>query len=231
MNSNPEKEGKILQWLKTHASEAVKKRNHLDDDLYMQLTPMMKRMFTEGTDRCRMPDFDSGENITFTRVAHDGIPYRKITEEEYNALPEKYKRISNLWLRALGDCIVQLILTVIATVLLVISHFSGDSTTTLALMAFFLVTAAIFFFTYIVTYTSRKDFLIPPDARICFGNVIMLTDEIESSPDIHTLKYLVGVAFYDESSYVLEIECGEATFDRLELDSKVLVYNDFVYAI
>ena len=224
-------DGKLRQKMIENLPKELKRKNHVDDNLIMHLTPMMRQMFVSQNEEYDIFVFNDKKEFLFDEITYDKLTFEKISDRDYAALPKQYKNSKLVWLKSLGACIIQLVFLIASALVLIFKGSDVDTKTFKALVLIFIVTGLIFTVSYFISMTQRKDEVISPDEEVAVGNAVLFFDEPSHEVEFSYDSYYVGVAFYNEKKFIRMIGCSKEEYNKMELDTRILICNKNAYAI
>ena len=195
-------------------------KNYYEND-YLSVTPMMQEMFADKKE-LQPPDvFERPELLSFEEVSKECAPKRKLTTEEFNALPAYCKNRFFSFLHNIINEIFPLILMLIGIIVAVfIISQTGK------IQPFPVLFGLIFFAVGLILGISDvKNTVIKPDSMVSVGNVVFFTTEEENrTVDSNPMIMRIGVGFYDDKKFVKKL-CQIKSFNKIDRDTKVLYFN------
>ena len=224
-------DGKLRQKLIENLPKELKRKNHVDDNLIMHMTPMMRQMFASQNEEYDISIFNDKKEFLFDEITYDKLTFEKISDRDYAALPKQYKNSKLLWVKSLGACIIQLVFLIASALVLIFKGSDVDTKTFKALVLIFIVTGLIFTVSYFISMTQRKDEVISPDEEVAVGNAVLFFEEPSHEVEYPYDSYYVGVAFYNEKKFIRMIGCSKEEYNKMELDTRILICNKNAYAI
>ena len=224
-------DGKLRQKMIENLPKELKRKNHVDDNLIMHLTPMMRQMFVSQNEEYDIFVFNDKKEFLFDEITYDKLTFERISDRDYAALPKRYKTSKLLWLKSLLDCIIQLVLFVIPALALIFKGSDVDTKTFNALVLMFIVTGLIFTVSYCICMAQRKDEVISPDEEVAVGNAVLFFDEPSHQVEYPDDLYYVGVAFYNERKFIRMVGCSKEEYNKMELDTRILICRKNAYAM
>ena len=224
-------DGKLRQKLIENLPKELKRKNHVDDNLIMHMTPMMRQMFASQNEEYDISVFNDKKEFLFDEITYDKLTFEKISDRDYAALPKQYKNSKLVWLKSLGACIIQLVFLIASALVLIFKGSDVDTKTFKALVLIFIVTGLIFTVSYFISMTQRKDEVISPDEEVAVGNAVLFFEEPSHEVEFSYDSYYVGVAFYNEKKFIRMIGCSKEEYNKMELDTQILICNKNAYAI
>ncbi len=210
--------------LKVFYSRELKEKNHCDDHFCIHPTEMMRQLFVNKAEFYKLNIFDFKEEIAFEMITPDELNLRKITTDEYNMLSEIIKNEKPDFFKAiLGSCVF-----LIGAVVLMFSSINSEGGNPINTAL-----SVVFFLIFIISFmrSLKKSNMIPENSDIAIGNAVYFYSESKDVGDSSFTTYYVDVAFYDEKKIVRRIVCDEKQLKKLQLDSKVVIYDSKAYAL
>lgn len=195
-------------------------KNYYEND-YLSVTPMMQEIFADKKE-LQPPDvFERPELLSFGEVSAECTPKRKLTAEEYNALPVYCKNRFFSFLHGIFKDIVPLALMLFG---IIVSIFIISQTG--KIQPFPVLFGLIFFVVGILLgMPYLKKTVIKPDSMVTVGNIVFFTaEESRVTNDSDPMIMKIGVGFYDDRKFVKNL-CQINSFNKIDRDAKVLYYN------
>lgn len=212
------------QWCFDNARE----KNAIDHEYNIHVSEKMREIFKDKAWVQPVTVFRDKEKLEFERVANKNFcPKRKLTEEEYNAFPDKDKGSKKIFLKTLVEMgVFGIILPAFFIVGIIISTNRGDDDAILFGPLLSAVSVISFWVMCAQAHERVTERLVAPESEASFGRVIMHRNEFNTSSEIAEAYYYVDVAFYDEKKYFTHVMCNRALWAALERDDEVCIYND-----
>ena len=184
----------------------AKKKNNIDEKYYIHITKKMMDIFTDHCELQPINIFVRRDAVEFQPVAIENRPLRKLTQEEYEAFPDKDKNFGLVIKKAFFSNVIPAAIAVVfltawaATVK--IARESGVLFITTAFMIFGVVLFFIFFFSEMKRLKQR---LITSESKAAFGNVILFRSVPIAGGDAVGSAFYIDVAFYDEGQILKKV--------------------------
>lgn len=190
----------------------------------IHVTPMMQQMFVTGAEYQAPDVFERPELLNFKKISINEVKTRKITEEEYNALPSFCKNKKSMYLRGIFKGIFPLAMMLFGILVPLIGLVSSGQ-----IQPFLILFGLIFFFVgFILGLPYMKNRIIKPDSEVVVGNIAFFTEKETPSVEYSPIMVEVGVAFYEDKTFVKAFY-PVTSFDKMERDMKVLSYNNMLF--
>ncbi len=208
-------------------SKGMKKKNCLDEDLYMHIPSDLQKLFKNGKDVQPPSALDHEDLLNYECSNINMLPARTITEEEYNEIPDYLKNKSEIILYSLKRNIVR---NIIIAVLLAAAIIGLDG---FVLLAAVLILVAVFSFLTISECLKKTAFLIRKDTQVKVGRVARFTTDTvvrKGETDSEFIYYYIDMFMNELDVIAKKIEVPAKVKNDLELNSKVFVIGShFVY--
>ncbi len=198
-------------------------KNYYSND-YLSVTPMMQEIFADGKE-LQPPDvFERPELLNFNKINIGEAPKRKLTNEEYSALPSFCKNRFLSFLHGIAKGIIPLALMIFGifiSIFMIIQTHEVQPFSVLFGLIFFIVG-------FILGIPYLKSSVVKPDSLVTIGNIIFFTEEATGSFYGAPVVNRIGVGFYDEKTYIKDF-CQVIHPEKTERDMKVLYLNGKLY--
>ncbi len=191
---------------------------------YLSVTPIMQEIFADGKE-LQPPDvFERPELLNFNKISMEKAPKRKLSDEEYSALPSFCKNRFLSFLNGITKGIFPLALMIFG---IFISIFMIAKTG--EIQPFSVLFGLIFFIVgFILGIPYLKNSVIKPDSQVTVGNIIFFTEEATGSFNGAPVVNRIGIGFYEDRTFVKDF-CQVIHVEKAERDMKVLYYNGKLY--
>lgn len=207
-----------------------REKNHIDNECFIELSPDMRKMFSDNNEKQLLSVFREPENICFEEVSKRKSPKRLLTQEEYDAFPEECKSTKGLFKKAFLDSSLFLIAGIVALYFSIGTIATSEDLTKSGSAFLFFALGFAFLGIFSITFTSSRDHdeirQIRKNSEAVFGRVLFFRKKAAQS-DVYgsTDEYLIDVAFYDDECFVRNISVPKAAWDDLERDDEVCLHN------